>query len=308
MAEPYRSSVTAAELQRAERPTGVLAHLLHAIAPPRTNKAYDKNKAAGEGNLPYAEPGFFRRLAGDPGRTWNQLAQEDASDLGVTRSLAEEEHGRAAQLLDKDLTGRSAMLDKQLASADTLASKNAGNEWALHAMREAGLDTRQMEENIAAQKRAETMSQSRTDPNLSEMYKQNAEYQKIINNLTRGSLNQKVAPAKKTIWQRIFGGGPEESPAPTMTPDGSEVAEPNSPALIPKDPAAASIRPAVSTGTPMGMSEGNAAYPSPWNMLASTITGMDSPHHTAYPSPWKAAKKILGVKTPERPPVSVASR
>jgi hypothetical protein len=285
-----------------------MAHLLHAIAPPRTNKGYDSSKAAGEGNLPYAEPGFLRRLAGDPGRTWNQLAQEDVGDLATTRSLAQQEHDQASQLADKEIGARSSLADKQIAAADALASKNAGNQLASDYFNAIETSARQSEANKSHLEAAKIASNRLLDPSAQRLNNAQALNVETMNDYmkpTIGSGAQQEQPgfdifSPSTWLQRKP--GIKAQPA-TQQPT-------NAPSLIPSGNSPEPDRPTASS---MGMAPNFPEMISDAIISAQQGATALSPHLGVGRATSKKRKPLWkgnalpGIEI-ERPPVSVATR
>lgn len=65
----------------------VIGRAIRSQVPTRENKAFDKTKPVGEGNMPYENPGFFRALAGDRGRDYNNDAMLRQRDLDTADML-----------------------------------------------------------------------------------------------------------------------------------------------------------------------------------------------------------------------------
>lgn len=65
----------------------VIGRAIRSQVPTRENKAFDKTKPVGEGNMPYENPGFFRALAGDRARDYNNDAMLRQRDLDTADTL-----------------------------------------------------------------------------------------------------------------------------------------------------------------------------------------------------------------------------
>ena len=65
----------------------VIGRAIRSTVPTRENKAFDKSRPVSDDNLPYEQPGFFRALAGDRGRDYNNDAMLRQHDLDTADTL-----------------------------------------------------------------------------------------------------------------------------------------------------------------------------------------------------------------------------
>lgn len=176
---PYMQK--APEPERDKGLWSVLARAIRSTVPERPNQSFDPNIPVGGTNVPYVKPGFGRALLGDRGGDYNRAATLGGLDRGVSRRLADrqaqyhqgvlgqEQSNALGQIGEHGNQARQTLAQSGQQALQEIGANNEGALTRLVAGSDLGLYNDEAKfgnelqladkNNLAAQKRAETIAQ-----------------------------------------------------------------------------------------------------------------------------------------------------